>query len=485
MIDKIIIPPPAKQLINGIRSMGYTFSTALADIIDNSITAGAKQIDVNFDPLDKNPYLCILDNGDGMSRKDLENAMTFGTNRDERVESMADLGRFGLGLKTASLSQCTELIVVSKKNGSISALSYNLEIINKTNEWAVKIFNDDEILSLPEFSRFDKYYSGTMVIWRNFDKIESMTNAFEYTFRKIIDDAIKHISLIFHMFYLDIDILFNGVKVPKRDPFLTGAHGRTQKGRKTIVGRSGAEINITPYSLPYLKTLTSEEKSLLGDPKSVHDEQGFYIYRNRRLIIWGTWLKLGFRSELNKLARVKVEIPSVLDKEWALDVKKSSATIPEYIKEQIRIAVEDSILRSTRVFRHKGLKEQHNTYPVWLRTNDRKNNTVSYQINVENNTIIKNLYESLDEKQKKLFDEILKQIESFLPRHQLHIDQIDELEFLTTSESENLVNLESNLIEVIMNFPESTRINVLSSLINEEAYLPLKSRIEDIKEKLK
>jgi len=484
-MDKIIIPPPAKQLINGIRSMGYTFSTALADIVDNSITAKATYIDVIFEPLDSMPYLCILDNGDGMTEKELENAMTFGTNRDDRVYSFDDLGRFGLGLKTASLSQCTELIVVSKKQGKLCALSYDLELINKSNQWAVKVFKDDEILSLPEVSRFEKYNSGTMVIWRNFDKIESTTNSFENTFRKIIDDAIKHISLIFHMFYEDICIRFNGVKVPKRDPFLTSSHGRTQIGRKTIVGRSGAEINITPYSLPYLKTLTNEEKSLLGDPKSVHDEQGFYIYRNRRLIIWGTWLKLGFRSELNKLARVKVEIPSILDDEWGLDVKKSSATIPDYIKEQIRIAVEDSILRSTRVFRHKGLKEQNKSYPVWLRTNDRKNNTVSYQINVENNTIIKNLYDSLDGKQKKLFDEVIKQIESFLPRHQLQIDQIDELEFLTNSESENLLNLENNLIELIMNFPENTRINVLGSLINEEAYIPLKPRLEEIKEKLK
>lgn len=485
MSNKLILQPPARQLINGIRSIGYNFSTALSDIIDNSITAKAKEIDIYFDPLDKDPYLCILDNGEGMNRSELENAMTFGTDRDDRVDSFSDLGRFGLGLKTASLSQCKELIVVSKKFGKTNAYAYEIDEINKTNEWAARIFTESEILKLPEIQRLMDYKSGTLVIWRKFDRIEVSTNKFEATFRKTIDEAIKHTSLVFHLFYDQINIKFNGTKVPERDPFLSQANGRTQKGREIKVGRAGQKIIVTPYSLPYLKSLSLEEKALLGDPKSVHDEQGFYIYRNNRLIIWGTWLKLGFRSELNKLARVKVDIPSSLDSEWSLDVKKSTAKIPDYIKDEIRIAVEDSILRSTRVYRHKGLKEQTKKFPVWIRTYDNKTKTVNYTINLENNTIIKKLIETFDTKQKTLFMGAIKQIENFLPRHQLQIDQIDELNFLNNSENEDLKIIENELVNIVKSFPISTRTNILDALLAEEAFMQLLDYRKNLIERIK
>ena len=208
MSNKLILQPPAMQLINVILSIGYNFSPALSDIIDNSITAKAKEIDIYYDPLDKNPYLCILDNGDGMNRSELENAMTFGSDRDDRVDSFSDLGRFGLGLKTASLSQCKELIVVSKKFGKTNAYAYEIDEINKTNEWAARIFTDTEILKLPEIQRLMDYKNGTLVIWRKFDRIEASTNKFEATFRKTIDEAIKHTSLVFHLFYDQINIKF-------------------------------------------------------------------------------------------------------------------------------------------------------------------------------------------------------------------------------------------------------------------------------------
>jgi hypothetical protein len=485
MSNKIILQPPARQLINGIRSIGYNFSTALSDIIDNSVTANAVNIDIFFDPIHKNPYLCILDDGIGMNRLELQNAMTFGTDRDSRPDSFTDLGRFGLGLKTASLSQCKELIVVSKKFGKLNGISYDVDEINKNNKWEAKVFSESEIALLPEIQRLNNYKSGTIVIWRKFDKIEAATNKFESSFRKIIEEAIKHTALVFHKFFNDVNIKFNSTKVPERDPFLLKAQGRTQKGREIKVGRVGEKIIVTPYSLPYLKTLSNEEKSLLGDPKSVHDEQGFYIYRNNRLIIWGTWLKLGFRSELNKLARVKVDIPSTLDLEWSLDVKKSTARIPDYIKEEIRIAVEDSIYRSTRVYRHKGLKEHSQKFPIWIRTFDNKTRTVSYSINKENNTIISKLMESLDTTQTILLEEVLKQIESHLPRHQLQIDQIDELNFLNSSENEDLDKLEEKLIGLVKFFPEPTRLNILDKLLSEEAFLPLQENRILLKEKIK
>ena len=145
MSNRIELMPPATALINGIRAIGYSFSTAVADIIDNSISAMATSVDIYSDPLDKEPYFSILDNGVGMSKSELINAMTFGSKRNGRVDSPDDLGRFGLGLKSASLSQCRKLIVITKQENDINAMSYDLDIIQQTNKWEVLELTFDEI----------------------------------------------------------------------------------------------------------------------------------------------------------------------------------------------------------------------------------------------------------------------------------------------------------------------------------------------------
>ena len=131
--------PPARALINGIRAIGYSFSTSVADIIDNSIAANAKTINVFSDPLSDNPYFCILDDGTGMDYEELNNAMIFGSDRSKKTDDILDLGRFGLGLKSASLSQCRELIVVTKQQNEVFTMSYDLDVIEKNNDWNYKI----------------------------------------------------------------------------------------------------------------------------------------------------------------------------------------------------------------------------------------------------------------------------------------------------------------------------------------------------------
>lgn len=170
--------PPAKALISGIRAIGYSFSTSVADIIDNSIAAKSKNINIFSDPLVENPYFCILDDGCGMNYCELNNAMIFGSDRSEKKDDILDLGKFGLGLKSASLSQCRELIVVSKRQDKIYGMSYDLDIIEKNNDWNLLIYDEEEINLLPRINELKKYDSGTMVIWRKFDKIECTAKKF-------------------------------------------------------------------------------------------------------------------------------------------------------------------------------------------------------------------------------------------------------------------------------------------------------------------
>ena len=390
---------PAKALMFGLRSMGYSFSTAVADIIDNCIPAGATRIDIHSDPLATIPYFCVLDNGHGMNRKKLDNAMLPGSDRSDVPDSDIELGRFGLGLKSASLSQCREFIVASKAFGKLNCMSFDLDVIEDKNKLFLKELSLDEIDVLPHIDDLKKYESGTLVIWTKFDNIENSAKTFEDSFRALVGESKRHIELTFHRFYNEIEIYYNGKRIEKRDPFLLDSIGRQQTGRTTPINYKGSTITVTPYTLPFAKTLTADEKALLGNPKSIYEEQGFYIYRNRRLIISGTWLRMGIRSELNKLARIKVDIPSALDSVWMLDVKKSSAKIPDKIRDRIKMSVEESIVRSKRTIRNPGVKEAAPQFTVWERLSESDGN-VKYQIN-RDLPIVKGLLASLNDEQKE------------------------------------------------------------------------------------
>ena len=301
---------PAKTLLLGLRAIGYSFSTAVADIIDNSVSAEATEIKIFSDPLADDPFFCILDNGYGMSTKELDNAMQFGSNREDKVECEYELGRFGLGLKSASLSQCKKFIVISKKYGKIRAMAFDLDLID--DKLLLLQIEQDEIELLPHINDLKNYETGTLVIWEKFDKIEGHAKDFEASFRESVSQSKKHVEFVFHRFYNQIKIYFNEKRIERRDPFLTDSLGRQQTGRKSNIDVDGSTITIIPYTLPFANTLTTEEKALLGNPKSIFDEQGFYLYRNKRLISWGSWMRMGIRSELNKLARIQVDIPEFL-----------------------------------------------------------------------------------------------------------------------------------------------------------------------------
>ena len=417
--------PPATALLKGLRAIGYSFSTAVADIIDNSITAQATWVKLYFDPLAEVPYFLIFDNGYGMNFKELQNAMLFGSNRDDKIDCEEDLGRFGLGLKSASLSQCRKFIVISKRFGRINAMSYDLDEIEKSNSWDLQILGEDEICGLPFIDELKTLDSGTIVIWNKFDKLEKESgDKFELSFRNTVDAMKKHVEYVFHRFYDSVEITLNKKRIERRDPFLESSL-KAQHGRKTIISIKDCArpIEVIPHTLPYANQLTDEEKTLLGNPKSIYDDQGFYLYRNRRLISWGSWMRMGIRSELNKLARIRVDIPSSLDSVWMLDVKKSSAKIPDKIKDYLKIAVEDSVVRSKRTVRNPGVKEATPTHNVWERITERDGN-VRYEID-RTNPLIQGINKTLSGGQRELFEGLLVQLEQSIPKYRIHNDVIE------------------------------------------------------------
>lgn len=470
--------PPAKALINGIRAIGYNFSTSVADIIDNSIAAKAKNIDIFSDPLADIPYFCILDDGTGMDKNELNNAMIFGSDRSNKEVNELDLGRYGLGLKSASLSQCRELIVVSKKHNEINAMSYDLDVIKKSNDWNLLIYDQSEIEKLPRIENLYNYDSGTMVIWRKFDKIEDTAKNFDESFRSIVSDAKKHIELVFHRFYNDITINFNYDRISKVDPFLTCSIPKTQKGRTDSIHMDNETILITPYILPYQNSLTIDEKKMLGSPKSIYDNQGFYVYRNKRLIIWGSWLRMSVRNELTKLARIQVDIPSSLDNQWSMDVKKSTAKIPDKIKDLIKASVEESIVKSKSILTFRGKKELTAENRMWNRITLR-DGQVKYEIN-RDNPILQLLFETIDDKEYDLLNTFIAQIEDYIPKYNIHNDSSDiNMVIVNKDETE-----EDKMIEQVVKFsklfPKNEREQKIKSLLAAECYLKVANKFDDI-----
>lgn len=473
---------PATALLTGLRAIGYNFSTAVADIIDNSLAVNSTEIRIFSDALAKTPYFCVLDNGWGMNTAELDNAMLFGSDREGKEDCIQELGRFGLGLKSASLSQCREFIVASKKYGRIRAMSFDLDVVEAENKLLLKQLSSDEIDTLPQIERLKNYETGTLVIWTKFDKIEGLAKNFEDSFRAVVAESKKHVELVFHRFYNKVAIYYNEKRIEKRDPFLTGSVGRQQTGRTSTINIDGSDITVTPYTLPFANTLTSEEKQLLGNPKSIFDEQGFYLYRNERLISWGSWMHMGVRSELNKLARIQVDIPSTLDSVWMLDVKKSSAKIPDKIKDRIKMAVEDSIVRSKRTTKFPGVKEQSAEVKIWDRINEHEGK-IRYQINREA-PAIETLSNALGENEKKLLEIVLSQIECYLPKYSIANDNMDALTIVNSGADAEEEHLIEEIVGIVSMCDDVKKEKTFDRLFMVEGYQLLLKRKEQIRRRI-
>ena len=416
MEERIVIPF-APILVESTRSIGYLFEAAVADIVDNSISAGATEVRIGF--MSKEPrWLCIEDNGCGMAADEIENAMRYGSQDPHDTRDKNDLGRFGLGLKMASLSQCRKLTVMSKKDGKTVAASWDLDYIKLKKSWALKVYSESEMEDLPGFFYLNGLEHGTVVLWQDFDRLEDASANAQKSFDEKIELTRKHLSLVFHRFLGDenpkkrLALYFNGDPVQPMDPFLT-RHPSTQPLSEQILRINNEEVRVKPYVLPYPSKLSASDIESMGGKDELRLKQGFYIYRNKRLIVWGTWFRLIRQNELGKLARVRVDIPNSLDSMWEIDIKKSTATLPDCIKKNLAAVVKNAVGRSERVYKYRGRNVQtddlvHAWNPVDFR------GTFQYQIN-RDLPLLKMLENHLDEDGLALFDNFLKMLEDTFP----------------------------------------------------------------------
>ncbi len=419
MFEKECVPF-APALIESMRSLGYSFPAAIADLIDNSISAHATDIEIYSDP-GIDPFLIILDNGYGMNANEIYEAMRYGSTNPLEERSEDDLGRFGLGMKSASLSQCRKFVVVSKKEGGIHAYSWDLDYVIESKAWMLRGYSEEEILSLPMIELLKNKETGTYIILSDFDRIKESTGDINETFNKYLNDMINHLSLVFHRFIDEgLNIYVNGLRVEAKDPFLI-CHRATQRKRESSFYIHDEKITLKPFILPHMSKLTQDDLDKVGGKDRMRNDQGFYVYRNKRLIIWGTWFRLERKDELNKLARVMVDIPNSLDYMWSIDIKKSTASLPDIIKKNMYNAVYESVISSEAVHTYRGRKEKKDKdiEYVWEKIKVREG--YEYQIN-RKIPQLELLEAILDEAEIKLLNSLLNTIESAFPVQALYVD---------------------------------------------------------------
>ncbi|SED07126.1 ATP-binding protein [Paenibacillus sp. GP183] len=427
---EISIPPYAPMLMESTRALGYSLEAAIADILDNSITAKATNISIKFIPFGE-PYLSILDNGKGMNSVEITDAMRYGSGNPLETRDLDDLGRFGLGLKTASLSQSRKLTVISLKNGKLSGRSWDLDHVIKSGKWSLLVLDKKDMLKFPQIELLQLQSSGTLVILQNLDRVGNGESDFEAAFSEKMDRVREHLSLVFHRYISgesglkSIKMNINNEPLAPHDPFLINKSTQIMDDEKISIGDH--LILVKPYILPHISKMTDAEIKMLGGKDGLTKQQGFYVYRNKRLLIWGSWFRLIRKDELSKLARVRVDIPNTLDHLWAIDIRKSTATPPEIVRKNLSRIVGQITEGSKRTWTFRGKKETDDSIVhLWTRLKTREG--ILYDIN-RDHPLVEMLKEKLDLKDHKFLHQLLKMIEMNIPLNSLYIDLTNDEKF--------------------------------------------------------
>ncbi|MBV5341518.1 MAG: ATP-binding protein [Deltaproteobacteria bacterium] len=347
-------------MIEALRGLGYNTATALADIIDNSIAAKATTIKLDFYWSAENSCIRILDNGTGMDNFELDRAMRLGEINPLAERASGDLGRFGLGLKTASFSQCRKLSVASRKDNSIGCLRWDLDMLSKSKDDGWYLLEGIEKKSEKLFHDLNSIEHGTLVLWQLLDRIVS-PGFTEQNFLNLIDRCEDHLAMVFHRFLEganpQISILINGIQIKPWNPFLEN-RGSWSSPEVSIKTENGL-VKVKGYVLPHRDKMDSKEFEYAGGPDGWTAQQGFYVYRNKRLLVAGSWLGLGqgrawTKEESHRLARIRLDIPNSADAEWKLDIRKSTARPPVSIRPQLAQIADDVRARARKVYAHRG-----------------------------------------------------------------------------------------------------------------------------------
>jgi hypothetical protein len=362
-VDYLIVAPDPAGTIESLSALGYSLEAAVADLVDNSIDADATTVDVIFHWAGADSYVAVVDDGRGMTADDLRDAMALALRGPRIDRGGRELGRFGMGLKTASFSQASTLVVWSRTDASPPAVRvWDLERVVSTREWQLATEPDAasgkvlaELYSLHPRAK-------TIVLWRSLTKIvEAIAQTDDTEAHRHFLDAVarveRHLGMTFGRFISGrwagrrrLNIRVNGARVQAWDPFMeTNPYTSARPIEHLAVDGHG--VVVRPFVLPPKRHLTEKQYAEGAGPLGWQAQQGFYVYRNDRLIVAGDWLALANlrKDEKHNLARISIEIPSDLDHLWSIDVKKATARPPLPLRAALTRIAKATRLEAQRV----------------------------------------------------------------------------------------------------------------------------------------
>jgi hypothetical protein len=396
-----VVDPRADAIAESLRNFGYSLPNAVADLVDNSLSAGSTEVAGTFWWDGPASWIRVRDNGRGMADADLTEAMRLGTRSPLEPRDATDLGRFGLGLKTASFSQCRRVTVRSKTGERPEATRcWDLDVIQRKREFALLRGPADDHADMV-LGHLPEGESGTMILWEVMDRVVSDSPTSDEGAHRMFLEAVRevsrHLGMVFHKFLSGRDavaLTVNETRVLPWDPFLVNEPS-TQPLPVEHFGSGAGIVTVRPFVLPHQSKLTEEVFKAASGPRGWNAQQGFYIYRNQRLIVPGGWLGMFHQEEHFKLARIQLDIGNALDAEWQIDVRKARARPPDDLRRELKRIAEATRKRAVEVYRHRGkamAREGADTKETFVWEVERRRGKTFYRINREH-PLIKRMFE--------------------------------------------------------------------------------------------
>jgi hypothetical protein len=461
--------PNPEYLIKSIAEQGYSLETSLADLIDNSISAGANEVEVLLD-METEPFmLFIADNGNGMTKEELAKNMKFPSNSPENIRPNNDLGRFGLGLKTASFSQTRKLTVLSRKIGEIkySGRTWDVDFL-KENGWSIIINSDIEIdgylekytyLSRSFSNGFEDFTPNTIVIWSGLYKFENyldVKNRKLALSKEINEVTSDYLSLVFHRFLErntnNVRIRLNNSLIRPFNPFPEIEKDFRQIEPKQSKFRSDV-IKIEGFVLPSRSIKESANGASVWTTRfrGLMDMEGIYIYRADRIILFGGWNGIIKKAPRLQLARLRVEVGNSVDHLLHLNVAKSQIVIPHELRIAFENYIEELKIEAEREFYNRGIRKfsgvkSVQNFQLFEKFSSNKGSILEVNLNFP---LIQSLFESCDESQKAKIKLILRMINNQVNDIR-HVHEEKEFTGIVEKDGVDVVEIEKTIKELLL-----------------------------------
>ncbi|MDH6430695.1 ATP-binding protein [Paenibacillus sp. FSL R5-0887] len=482
----IVTQPSATPVIQALRSLGYNAGTAIADLVDNSIDAKASKIVLEFKCLRNDGAIIISDNGSGMDEEMLQMAMNIGSKDPRESRQPNELGRFGMGLKTASFSLGKRLSVLTKYNGDYAQRCWDLDHVSQCNEWQLFTKIPDEIRELMIDIEGD---SGTVICIDKLDRFMGAgtenaihTQSFFNKVRRIHN----HLEFVFHSIieHNNVQIILNENVLDPWDPFMT-KHSSTLEGETQVLNINGNRIRAKYYVLPHASFLNEQEYKRAGGNRGWRDHQGFYIYRENRLLHYGDWLGMLQKDTSSQLARIRIDLPNTADDDWQVDIKKSAVIPPDNAKIRLESIAKfvRKISRDIFYFRTQS-SHSNQTFKGSLNTWELSGSDEGLRFIVNrNHPMLSEIQNRIDDETSKLLNMYLKFVQLGSPSNIIDSPKVAEeiIQMVTDAMKDLVVQFSSTLIKlhVVQNQQQ-----LLDALITQPAFdglnrITLKSIVEE------